>query len=541
MEVILMAAQIPPLMIQKISLVTVFDEAQDEKHPIVLLQVGRQSNLIKWLDSEEDLAFGQVSAAQQSRDSESIQLTIGFELEEKTKNYRLRIPFSWVRTASLLSSHSGFPMFMIAPEDVDYSSTTVYSLMEFDAMVLPIGDEEVDNTLDSLISEHITGSPDLRLTFDEFNSARTEVMEIIIGLIHGDNKALLSAYSYVNSYNEFSHDSKKNGWQPKAEQKKLAYIKTQLLSLLSKTNPAAISSELMNSENIEEHVADISTFEELMRENGLDRMFDEALPEAKSPGGNSPQEQVAYLARPITTLPRSMASLEKKLKTLPAIDKPWQTSPETDLISTGDDLAAAFVVVATRLARLEELQLEDEGRIYPMVVLGHGLAVQGEEGPWILRESMRLLAVDKTLPLTDFLMNGTGNLNPQELTNTVLGFLFHRFGHKILEEKWERNIIKIALRNQPLMAEFVDEVYEQAAQERPGDLGDDEAPCSVIAASFNFFRLGFDKDSMVKELIGAMLSVADLNAHKETEFIKDSPDWQQYLEDYLVSLVEDTE
>jgi hypothetical protein len=471
-------------------------------------------------------------------------------LIENPQQYSLIIPLQYVQASQMIGMWLAAPSFVIS---TGFGNLTIEEINEldidyYDALIdFPAANSIAFMQFMSTLTKATTGKLLINIDVKFFNEIRSELISVVMDLVNGNPEGLIKVYAYINPLNELNAKQTEEGFEPTKEQEKLYLLRDFVRSLQQKTHPSALAPVFHESEDPAAFTEEIESFEAIMKSNG----FTEDSFVSEEPSGSldkvnynsSPEQKIAFLSAPLTPdiLPNKMTGLKDKI-IMPALyETNWNNvDPEdAEKITDGDIVALTIILIATRLSRLEQLDDPDHRHLSPMLVLVEGLSNQNEQILWAISESIKLLAKDNALPFTDLFECTVPDINePRTALQAPLGMLLHQFGHLVLKEEWSKDIIMIALKDYPVIMSFVEDLFPN---EYDSDDDEDEhnnsQPCIPAQAAINLLSIGFTVPDIISQLGQSMVSLAELNAFKHTNFSKGSSDWNEYTDDYLSKIV----
>ena len=467
-------------------------------------------------------------------------------LKSGDPTYSVALPLQYVQTSQMVSMWVAGPNFILSSgiednvngEEIDISDDTMF--ISFPTLGTPEFIQIV-----AAITKATTGQTTVNIDTDVFNEVRSEAISLIMDLVNGDEAALLKVYSLINPLDQLLIDQKKSDFVLNKEQEKLVILRDLFINLQAETHPASISPAILEHENPEEFISDVEDFETMMKQNGFeDSFFHEINNVAKltlDPNATG-EEKIAFLSAPFTkeNLPGKMGVLASKITLDLFFNRNWNaiTSEESEEdVRSGDYLAAVALIVAARLSRMQQMYT-DEGRAYsPVIILAKALSIPNEPIFWAMNEAVKLLASDKTIPFNELLECTVPDPEePRSALQAPLGMILHQFGHMILKEEWAKEILSIALKEQPIIVSFLSDLYQDSEESHDKHNGD--RPCIPAQAAINLFSIGFTIPDIIDQLGKSLLALAELNAFKHTNFQKGSIDWNDYTKSYLGTVIE---
>lgn len=220
----------------------------------------------------------------------------------------------------------------------------------------------------------------------------------------------------------------------------------------------------------------------------------------------------------------------------------------------GDSLVAALIAASIRVVRLAEIN-----KINSMVFLSKVLNnVAPDDNYWQLGAFSHSLAVGDTKLFKKMVSAGAPNVPLSGVLQTsYLGVSMFAFAIRVQEEKWNEDILSIALQDSPVILSFVEDARRNAVEVFERFLESDDVD-KYSPNELNILRQKFFMESVFhalgslgeKELTietisnqftDAVLVLADMNTGKQTESAVGSTEWIDMKTKYLNGLLKDNQ
>lgn len=519
----------------------------------------------------EDSPFFEVNAVNSneylisdiSADSERNTLTIFFSInpesldegdELDTTVFALGLPLQYVQASHMIGMWLPAPSFLIStgfgelePEEVNNVDINF-----FDAIIdFPeLGTAEF-LTLMSTLTKATTGKIAINIDVQSFNEVRSELIAIIMELLNGNQDALIRLYGYINPLNTLRDEQKNDNFVQSAEQEKLFIFRDLVQTLQRETHPAVLAPILKAAADPETFFSDIEEFESMMAKNGLNESFfgDEQANTLNVNPNSTAEAKIAFMSTALdkNLLPGKLASLKDKINLDLVFSQNWNQVNLGEVEEhNGEYIVSMVIVVASRLARLQQIDSESNKAFSPVIVLVKGLSIPNEQIFWAMIESIKLLATQRSIPFNELMEFTVPDINePRTALQAPLGMLLHQFGHLIIREEWRKEIISLALKELPVIQSFIEDLFPEEFSDPkdttdydPADEHKNNHPCIPAQAAMNLLSIGFGVLDIIDQLGKAMVSLAELNAFKHTDFSKGSIGWNDYTKDYLSKIIE---
>jgi hypothetical protein len=517
----------------------------------VVLYLDPASDYFAWRSDPDELTLAEISKVIPSTTQRGmVELVLNIEHAGRVRDFSMVLPLGWLRTASMFSTvQNSSSLFIIEPADHPLNTGLVHDTDTFKFHVLaPENESDLARRLLTVFQQVLTDTNFYNLSEKEYDLIRGDLVSTVYGLVRGEEQALLQAFSYINVFDQAeARKLQVKYYDPTFEEKKVLTTRTLLYKLFLETHPAQFSVQGSTFEQWLANREEISEFEQIIANNDMAEIFSPLVnaPVPVPAPNASGDDKIAYYASTTAVLPVGMAALSDRLATMPAFDRNWNSIPTEispkELITNGDELAAMLVVIAVRICRLGELRDVDdhEDDFHPVNVIMQSLTNM-EEGPWwFVSQTQRLIGAGDNHPFSDMMLSQMPSsysyaFPDEAIMDSVPGRLFHDFGHLLAKDPYGPESLRPAFAHLPILASFLEKVITNfAAAEREGD---SHEGCPSFAATIETLRLGFDNRDVVQQLAGAYLSLAELNALRNTEFEQNSLGWREYLQDYLYEI-----
>jgi len=482
--------------------------------------------------------------------------------EEDTTLYVVTVSLAEAHLAQVLCVRTNAPAFVLTSEKIKAKADKeqrlavwqdFISILEFP---FPDTPEYFDSTA-SLI-QAVTGIYPLSLDPQRINGSRAELMNRILRLSGGSQKALLEGFSMINPLNKLTkNDTKEN--KPNREDAEAFFIKEAIDKIYLITSPQAVAALIHEAPNMAEYIEEVDALNEIFRESGIEDLFNEVIAEEGatqtvpfSPTASSSREDlIAYYSSNITpqTLPEGMIDLANKIQMPLLYDYNWAggaVALEPTPSNVGEITVAKLITIAVRFSRLKRITRTVKSNLNPIGFLIQGLNMPGENSLWSFSESIILLKDEKEgdLLFQELVRTSLPDENSEEgfqaerAMNSAAAMLFHNLGHRILDEEWDKETLLVSLKDKKLISSFISDVFSSANgdnedENRPG-------PCPIQLATMSALALQPSVTEIVEQLASVFRFLAKLNVLKHTDYAEDSVEWKEYIEKYLRSILQET-
>lgn len=483
-------------------------------------------------------------------DSDSVLLTIT-DMDFPDREFQIEILIQYANAAFILSQMVKTPMFFLVPSDDvalalgygPYQKNEIHTIIEAPQRKTP-----EFNKISKLLFNLSKPSEDEKRTVvisaPQIDEARIELVDVLIGLIDGEPESLIKAYSYLTLLNNVQEVKGKEKTELTDADKHGIILRDFILKLEQETHPIYLSTLFRQGQESVQYVNDIEQFETIMNEAGMDSTFGEVLNSATVITSDSSQEDmVAYFSAPIDVehipLPLKKIIMEVDINYLWTFN--WNTALEEevdfDKVKAGDFFTAMLLVVAIRLARVNEVYRLTGKSVYsPLAIIISSLTSPGEDFMWIVKESVKLLAHEKQHPLFE-LLTIPNDVEGRSPYSGPLGIILHGLAHEALESGLTMDSLEIALKNSPSVVAFLSIVMETYASLPPQIKEAGESACFIKGLVLpNMGDVPLTREE-AKELIDAVIVMGEMSVIKHTEYSVNSPSWKEYLETFYNEII----
>jgi hypothetical protein len=431
-----------------------------------------------------------------------------------------------------------FPAEPTPEQELNFNQVLNHSDVDF------MSSEDVERFVNSNTRISITTEP------EELSELRTELVDIIISLINGNEDALLSLYEYAE-YIDIAGESIKLNTPLNDDERKALIIYEFLTVLYKGTAPGYLVSQIVEDTEIDE----INNFQSLIRDSGieLDGIFQNVLKDhfQENPdtipisSESSHQERVEYLTRNSNTIPLlgGLLTLSDRMNVDLLYSRDWnlETVNQDESISKGEYGIILAFIIAQRIQMFGKVLGDDtaeEMNQLAMSILVSNLTTEDEDENWVIVGALKRLMLTQPLVFNEF-MKISVEQDEEVILYGPFGGLLHQLGHLIVDDGWNQESMLIAFDKQPDIKEFVELLF-LAHSENPSDEDDEEQDsCFSATATEEFITVHEDElGAVVTQLGEALLIIAELNVMREENFKKDSEEWNSSVQQYLSEIAD---
>lgn len=502
-------------------------------------------------------------------------LTVTATGEELQNSYQFNMPRQFLQIGKMYSSLLKVPafVFMIEEEmnlhliDDGAAKLTKYTNIPYNDLVFvgrfPIGmtveqnrqlaevlnpsstdDDQLEDREIGVLEALGVSAPKTQVTSREFDHVRGDLLDIILSLINGSEDALIALYEYGQNIDAAYEAAERQ--EPYSYEEKKALLAVQLIqAMFSDTAPTMMMSQIVEDE---EELEEINAFQSVIFESAkdLNRMFDDVLNDYYKDNptmlmlteDSSKQERLDYLGRATNTIPLlgGLAQLSDRINMDLLYGYDWNKVSELskdDFHSYGELSIILTLVIAQRVQMIakatEQDKTPEELNLAAMALLSWHLTRYGESSSWVLHEGMQRMASTQPLVFDQYLHLAVHGEEGPEVLQSAFGALLHWFGHTVIQEEWNLDMLMITYSEQPIIREFLQKVVANKDNQDPDD---EEAECYVSPAMMEIVE-EYSTSEVITELREALTLLAELNVMKTAGYVKDSEEWTSSVKDYL--------
>lgn len=486
-------------------------------------------------------------------EEESVIITIS-DSDYPDRVFEIDIQIHQVNSAFLISQMLKTPMFMIAPSDDVIASMSVG----------PFEKEEVKVTIEApirktpeftRISKKITqlskhnedAMPQLTVSNELVDEVRGQIIDVVTGLIKGDPKSLLLAYSFINPLNRTNDIDLKAKEDLTEEDKKALVMKDLLLKLEHSTHPISMSHLFSDAKDAREYTKDIEEFEAIISNSKISPKMLKGFDDSgfNITEDSSDEDVIAYINSPIQLkyIPAPLQTLLIDCDINYLWSFKWHSALEEnvnfkELNPVGEFFVSILLVVAIRMARLSELyNISGNPDLSPMANMANGLTQNGEAFTWVVREAVRLLKDDKSEAIMD-LLTIPPDLNIGRVSGPV-SIILHGIAHAALELDMPESSVLSSLDGEGSIASFLQKMYEiRGTMPDVINTLNDENTCFIRGLVFGYLQDGVTvtKD-YAAEMIRSVQILAELTIMRKISSPMSSPEWKEAEKEFYSKLL----
>ena len=463
--------------------------------------------------------------------------------------FYIEIPIQYANAAFLLSQMVKTPMFFVVPSDDmvaalgygPYHKNEIHTVIEAPQRKTPEFNK-ITKLLFNLSKPTEEENRSVVISGEQIDSVRIELVDIILGLIDGKPESLMKAYSHISALNRTNEVD--TNQEVSDEDKYGIVMKDFLLKLEQETHPIYFTTLFRQGTAALQYVSDIEKFETMLTDMGLTDDFVKELDNKISINSETSEEDlIAYYSKPISLefTPPKIKNILQDIENQYLWSFNWNTALEEEVnfkeMNAGDFFVAMLIVVAIRLARLEEMYVAKEKSIFsPLALMITSLTSPGEDFMWIVRESVKLLTHDKQDTLYE-LLTIPNDIEGRSPYSGPLGIVMHGIAHAAIDSGLNLDSISIALKDMPNVVAFITLVMEtyDSLPEQIKEAG--EVACFIKGLILpNMGDEPLTKNE-AKEIIDAVMVMAEMNVMKTTEASVNSDKWYEALETFYKGII----
>lgn len=426
----------------------------------------------------------------------------------------------------------------------------------------------VMNNLNADFAEGVTKenlreiSPKVSLTFTpkEANEVRAEILRILMGLIEGDEDALISLYTYAEYLDHAKTALDNKSILNEEERKGLIFYElvSALFGGISPENLALNIEEVSDAfedddeDDTEEIAADHDNSDVFTALNlGLEESFNKILSEFKADNpeaiqidfDSSSEDRIEYLTSPSNSVPllAGLETLSDRINLDMLFSRDWNEGEvtEEDYTTRGEHLIIMMIVVTQRLLMFAKAFDNDEtiqdAKSISLSVAMESLTKSHEDDAWFLSEALYQAGRGQLTLLQEFLaLSVEPGTTMEYKLGGPFGLMLHWLGHSVIHDQHNREALAEVFKNQPLIGEFIGNVFDNYDGQSDEDK-EDPTRCFVSEACL---ELEIDEDGHNLELVGefveAFVAYGEYCLSLDNlESVKGSDEWNETLGEYL--------
>lgn len=493
-----------------------------------------------------------ITGLRQSEDDDDSIIITAVDMDYPDRIFDMEVPVQYLNSSFLLSQLVKAPMFFVVPSDDLVASLgfgpffkeEVKVTIEAPARKTPEF-QKITKLLFNLSKPSERQNKTVLISGVQVDAARSELIDIILGLIKGKSESVIQAYSHMEKLDRTNFIDETNQNSLTESEKMGIVMKDMLLKLEEQTHPVYLSTLFHTGTEGMKFVQDIEEFESILNAADLDDSFVKELEqEIKITSETSEQDLIAFFSAPIddTHLPENIKKVISNVK----IDYLWEFNWNTALdehvefknLKAGEFFVSMIFVIATRLARLDEVYRAKQHSLYaPLALMITSLTEQGETFMWVVKETVRLLSKEKMTPLFE-LLTIPNDTEGRSIWSGPAGLLMHGIAHAAIDSGLPLKSIEMALDKEPEIVSFLEKVFE-IKDSLPAELSNaDESACFIKGLIIPNLEPELQIDAeYASEIIRSLMILGEMSAIKNTEYSLNSPQWQEYLDGFYDKLV----
>lgn len=551
-----MSEETPTLYPENIDQVSVIND--DIKVPASRISLAEESDYhffnnpkVNYNDESDRISYIITDLKQSEDDEDNIVVTL-VDMDYPERVFLMEIPVQYLNASFLLSQLVKIPMFFVVPSDDLVGSLGFGPFFKEEMRVVIEGParktpefQKITKLLFSLSKPSERQAKTVLVSGVQVDAARSELLDIILGLMSGKSESVLQAYSHRIKLNRTNDFDEVNHSELTDEEKYAIVMKDMILKLEQETHPVYLSTLFHKGVEGMQFVQDIEQFENILDAADFDDSFIQELKgEIKINSDTSEQDLIAFFSAPIDLnhIPEKMQEIMNNVDLEYLWTFNWNTALEENVefknMNIGDFLVSTMFVIAVRLARLDEVYRAKNQSVYaPVALMITSLTSQGEGFLWVVKETVKLLSEEKETPLFE-LLTIPNDVDGRSPWSGPAGILLHGIAHSAIESNLTMESLEMALSNEPEIIDFLHKVFE-IKDSLPKELAEaGEAACFIkglVLANLNP-EAKID-ENYAQEIIRSIIIFGEMSAIKNTEYSFNSEQWKKYLSEFYDNLV----
>lgn len=412
-------------------------------------------------------------------------------------------------------------------------------------------------------------APKIRLIIEQVESRniRGEVITMILGLVEGNEDALVKLYEYAEQVDAAKSALDKNALLSSDEREAvivfeyIAHVAAFLhpeslvrnLEEIEKATAAHFPKETPpeDPEDIKVDLDDLFSDDFTSSLNEIITGYRQDNPDTVTIDEDSSyEERVEYLTLASNVIPLmgGLIKLSDRINVdlLYSIDWNRDDVTEEDYVTRGEYMIILTLLATQRIHMFaksidvtEEVQ---ELKSLSLSLTTEALTQDKDIDLWFLQEALYRAAKGETDALYQFLVMSLIETAKEYQMHSPFGQIMHWLGHAMVEGEHTKEEMLKAFSKLPIMQDFVTTLFEDAEEEDDDD--DEEEDVHSCFATEACFLLPYSDEEpnldLAKEATEALVIFAELDLRKDdAAVIKGTPEWVEALNDYLNRLLTD--
>lgn len=519
-------------------------------------------------------------------------ITVTFSGEKLEETYRINIPRQLMQVGYMYNRLLHIPACSIMAEsearmNKDFNSENlsgeflppldsedVMVTLAFPKDMTPEVRREYNYVLNNHHTDFIEGlskeelseiAPKIRLVVDkeESQTLRADVIAMFLGLVEGNEDALVRLYEYAEQVDSAKEALDKNALLNDDEREAVIIFEyiSHIVSFLHPDNLVRNLQEIEkvsgtlpedNTEELQAEVGDLFSDDFTSSLNEIITEYRQDNPDTVMIDENSTYaERVEYLTLPSNLIPLmgGLVKLSDRINVDLFYSVDWNRSDvtEEDYVTRGEYLILLSLLATQRIhmfaKSIDVTEEEQELKSLALSLTNEALTQDKDIELWFLQEALNRAAKNDTDLLLQFLIMALVETAAEYQMHGPFGQIMHWFGHIMVEEGHTKAEMMKAFSKLPIISEFVENIYDdyEESKKQPEDEDDDEEICFATGPCLELPFSDEDPNiDMAKETVKALVIFAELCLAKDDNSIeKGSPEWETAMKTYLTRLLVD--
>lgn len=423
--------------------------------------------------------------------------------------------------------------------------------------------------IEGLSKEEISNiAPKIRLVVEKAESLtlRADLIEVVLGLVEGNEDALVKLYEYAEHVDSAKNALEKNALLNDDEREAVIIFEymAHVVSFLSPENLVRNLQEIekISGTEIKEEASDSHPEIEGLFSDDFTSSLNEIITEYRQDNPDTVdidedstyEERAEYLTLASNLIPLmgGLVKLSDRINVDLFYSVDWNRNDvtEEEYVTRGEYLILLGLLAVQRIHMFaKSIDVNDEVQEIKSLALSltnEALTQDKDIELWFLQEALNRAAKEDTDLLLQFLIMALVETATEYQMYGPFGQIMHWFGHSIVEGDNTKNEMLKAFSHLPIIQAFVEHLFDDYEEFKNSDVDEDdeEAEASACFATEACLDLPFSDEEpnidMAKQAIKALIIFAELSLRKDDDsIVKGTPEWEETLKTYLGRMLVD--